>query len=170
MPFRRPRPSSTSPERPIVEPQVFDARREVRPPRQSAFRARLTVRLRANRLDRALAAGVEPDASPQLSARAEMLRSRRGREAIAAGIYRTVKDAGVGRPAFSVRVPVARQAVSQNRRELLELAAELRQASEVSARGVAATRLLLVEGTGPLHLEEEHGALRAAVLRARSWL
>ena len=73
----------------------------------------------------------------------------------------------MGLPRFLRRVPVARQAVRRNRRELLELAAELRQAAHVSARGVAATRLLVQDGTGPLYRGAEDGALRAAILRAR---
>jgi hypothetical protein len=69
-----------------------------------------------------------------------------------------------------VRVPPAREAVRRNRRALLGLAAELRQAEDVSPRGVAATCLLLSDGTGPLYYEAQYGALRAAVFRARSWL
>lgn len=63
-----------------MEPQLSDAQTGLRPPHQSAarpFRVRLAARLCSTRLDRALAAGVEPDAAPQLAARAELLRSRR---------------------------------------------------------------------------------------------
>jgi hypothetical protein len=139
------------------------ARTGVRP------RARVIARLRATRLDRALASGVDPSISPALAARAELLRTPRMREAVASAIYQTLKDATVGVPPYSWRVPPAREAVRRNRRELLALAAELRQAADVSARGVAATRLLLGDGTGPLYYEAAYGALRAAVFRARSW-
>lgn len=135
-----------------------------------SVRARVAARMRANRLDRALAHGVDPVTAPALTARAELLQTGRMREAIASAIYQTLKDASVGVPPTSMRVPPARDAVRRNRRELLELAAELRQASGVSARGVAATCLLLGDGTGPLYYETEYGALRAAVFRARSWL
>jgi hypothetical protein len=67
-------------------------------------------------------------------------------------------------------VPPARDAVLRNRRALLGLAAELRQAADVSPRGVAAICLLLGDGTGPLYYEAEYGALGAAIFRARSWL
>lgn len=134
------------------------------------MRARVAARLRATSLDRALAAGLDPSSSPALAARADLLRKHRAREAVAAAIYQTLKDATVGIPPYSMRVPPARDAVRRNRRELLDLAAELRQAEDVSARGMAATCLLLGDGTGPLYYEAEHGALRAAVIRATSSL
>jgi hypothetical protein len=135
-----------------------------------SVRAWVTARMRATSLDRALAAGIEPWTSPALAARAELLRTRRMRDAVASAIYQTLKDAAVGVPPYSMRVPPARDAVRRNRRELLELAAELHQAADVSARGVAATCLLVGDGAGPLYYEAEYGALRAAVFRARSWL
>jgi hypothetical protein len=126
--------------------------------------------MRASSLDRDLAHGVDPLSSPALTARAELLLTGRMREALASAIYQTLKDASVGVPPTSVRVPPARDAVRRNRRELLELAAELRQATDVSPRGVAATCLLLGDGTGPLYYDAEYGVLRAAIFRARSWL
>jgi len=131
---------------------------------------RLVARLRASRLDRALVDGADPTSSPALAVHVELLESRRGREAAASAIYQTVKDACVGMPSFAYRVPGSREAVRRNRRELLDLAAELRQPVHVSARGVAATRILIQDGTGPLYNETEYGALRAAIFRARSWL
>jgi hypothetical protein len=130
----------------------------------------VAARLRATSLDRALARGVDPLTSPALTARAELLQTGRMREGVASAIYQTLKDASVGVPPTSMRVPPARDAVRRNRRELLELAAELRQATDVSARGVAATCVLLGDGTGPLYYEAEFGVLRAAIFRARSWL
>jgi hypothetical protein len=126
--------------------------------------------MRSTSLDRALTAGTDPGNSPALAARAELLKTRRLREAVASAIYQTLEDATVGVPPTSMRVPPARGAVRRNRRELLGLAAELRQATDVSARGVAAACVLLVDGTGPLYHETEYGALRVAVFRVRSWL
>jgi hypothetical protein len=147
---------------------VLDSR--ITPDSAPSAIARVAARMRATALDRALADGVDPQASPALTARAELLQTRRMRNAVASGIYQTLRDASVGVSPYSVRVPPARDAVQRNRRELLELAAELRRASDVSARGVAATCLLLGDGTGPLYYEAEHGVLPAAVFRARSWL
>jgi hypothetical protein len=130
----------------------------------------LNERWRTTEFDRALAAGVNPLATPAIAARAEALRSRREREALASAIYLVLKDAGRSTSPLSVRVPVARDAVRRSRPELLALAAELRQAADVSVRGVAAARLLVSDGTGPLYCDVGDGALHAAVFRARVWL
>jgi hypothetical protein len=130
----------------------------------------LNERWRTTEFDRALAAGVDPLATPSIAARADALPSRREREALASAIYLVLKDAGRATSPFSARVPVARNAVRRSRPELLALAAELRQAADVSARGVAASRLLVSDGTGPLYCDVGYGALRAAVFRARAWL
>jgi hypothetical protein len=137
-------------------------------------RPSLLARLRAlphrTALDRALAAGIDPLATPAIAARADVLRSRREREALASAIYLMLKDANHPPPMFTPRVPVARDAVQRSRPELLALAAELRQAADVSPRGVATTRLLVADGTGPLYTNAGSRALGAAVLRARAWL
>jgi hypothetical protein len=135
-----------------------------------SLRARLRALRRRTDLDRALAAGVDPLATPALTARAEVLRSRREREALASAIYLVLKDAHGRSWPFTARVPVARAAVRRSRPELLALAAELRQAADVSPRGVAATRLLVADGTGPLYTDAGYGTLGAAVFRARAWL
>ena len=153
--------------------QVIDTRRSgrhvPRDPRRSVL-VRVRARVRGFELDRALAAGVDPVSTPALAARAEMLQTRRVREALASTIYLTLKDSRSGTPPFSMRVPVARDAVRRSRGELLELAAELREASAPSVQGIAKASLLARDGTGPLYYEREPGALRAAVLRARDSL
>ena len=131
---------------------------------------RLRGHWRATVLDRALAAGVDPETTPEIAAHAESLCRRRKREALAAAIYLALKDASLGSSPFSVRVPIARDAVRRNRSGALALAAELRQATDVSARGVAALRLLVGDGAGPLYCDDGSDALDAAVLRVRSWL
>jgi hypothetical protein len=96
---------------------------------------RLRGHWRATELDRALAAGVDPETTPEIAAHAESLCSRRKREALAGAIYLALKDASLGTSPLSVRVPIARDAIRRNRPELLALAAELRQATDVSPRG-----------------------------------
>ena len=130
----------------------------------------LNERWRTTEFDRALAAGADPLAYPAIAARAEALRSRREREVLASAIYLVLEDAGRARSPLSMRVPVARDAVRRSRPELLALAAELRQSGDVSVRGVAAARLLVSDGTGPLYCDVGYGALRAAIFRARAWL
>jgi hypothetical protein len=135
------------------------------------WRHRLWARWHGQRLDRALAEGADPRTSPLLAARAAALRTHRQREALASAIYHVLKDARCDPSAFSVRVPVARHEVELNRPELLGLAAELRQASTVSARGVAAIRLLVTDGNdSPLYRPAARSSLSAALLRARHWL
>jgi hypothetical protein len=139
-------------------------------PRRAARLIAVRARLRAIEFDRALAAGVDPLTTPAIAARAEVLRSRREREGLASAIYLALRDASRGTSPFSTRVPVAREAVRRCRPELLALAAQLRQAADVSARGVAAVRLLVTDGAGPLYCDVGYPALRAAVLRATAWL
>ena len=111
---------------------------------------RLRGHWRATELDRALAAGVDPETTPEIAAHAESLRSRpkRGGSRRGRSISRSRTRALVP-PPFSVRVPIAGDAVRRNRPELLALAAELRQASDVSACEVAAASSLVTGGTGP---------------------
>ena len=130
----------------------------------------LNERWRTTEFDRALAAGADPLANPAIAARAEALRSRREREVLASAIYLVLKDAGRATSPLSMRVPVARDAVRRSRPEPLALAAELRQSADVSVRGVAAARLLVSDGTGPLYCDVGYGALRDAIFRARAWL
>jgi hypothetical protein len=135
------------------------------------WRHRLWARWHGQRLDRALAEGADARTSPILAARAAALRTDREREALASAIYHVLKDARRDPSSFSVRVPVARHEVEANRPELLALAAELRQASTVSARGVAAIRLLVTDGrNSPLYRHTAPCSLSAAVSRARHWL
>ena len=135
------------------------------------LRHRLYARWCRQRLDRALAAGADPQTSPTLAARAAVLRTQREREALASAIYRLLKEARRDRSSFSVRVPIARDAIERNRAQLLALAAELRQAATVSARGVAAIRLLVTDGSGsPVYHHAAPGSLSAALSCAGRWL
>jgi hypothetical protein len=133
-------------------------------------RLRLTVDSRRS-LDRALAAGADPTTNAGLAARATALTSQRERDALASAIYHVLKAARRDRSSFSVRMPTARREIELHRPELLAIAAELRQAPAVSARGVAAIRVLITDGIhSPLYRSDASGSLNAALLRARHWL
>jgi hypothetical protein len=139
------------------------------PHRRARWRHRIRARRQRQLLDRALADGADPGTSPILAARAAVLRTHREREALATAIYRLLKQSR--RSSFSTRAPIARDEVELNRPELLALAAELRQARTVSARGVAAIRLLVTDGSNsPLYDRTASHSLSAAVARARDWL
>jgi hypothetical protein len=144
---------------------------EATPGRAARLRHRLTARWCRQRLDRALAGGADPGSSPVLRARAAALRGRREREALASAIYRLLKEARRDRSSFSVRVPIARDAIELNRPQLLALAAELRQAPTVSARGVAAIRLLVTDGSdSPLYHHAAPRSLSTTLSCAGRWL
>jgi hypothetical protein len=160
-------------ERPVMAvAKSLSLRRRHAPSREVApWRRRLSTRRQRQALDRALAAGADPRADPKLGARATALTSQREREALAAAIYRVLKAARRDRPSFSMQVPVARRAIELNRPELLALAAELRQAPTVSARGVAAISVLVTDAVrSPLYRSGAPRSLNAALSRARRWL
>jgi hypothetical protein len=126
--------------------------------------ARLTARVRAGSLDRALIAGADPAGSPQLAARATSLTSARFRASIADGLERLMQVAEG--PTHRWWAAARRGAVLANTRELAELAAELRGCSVLYARGVAILGELLSDGTGPAY-RGETGELAHELHRAR---
>jgi hypothetical protein len=131
--------------------------------------SRLRAHLDAQRLDAALAAGADPMASPDLTARAELLLRPRTRRALAHGLRRAAADASRTRMAISAAVHVARPDVHENARPLLALAAELLDPC-VRPGGIALTRRLLCDGAGPLYAPSGAGELRDAIEEARAAL
>lgn len=112
---------------------------------------RLRARLGRLELDRALAAGADPSASPLLAARAAQLVRRRTRQRLADGLEHIALTVDARRGRF--RTPPLRGAVRANRAELMELAATLRRARLVYARGMALLELILIDGTGPAYTD-----------------
>ena len=127
------------------------------------------ARLRASRLDEELACGADPVASRERAARAALLLRPRARHGLSAGLRRAVADARRPRRALSSVVGVARPAVRACAPDLLALAAELNDPG-VRPRGVALTRRLLCDGTGPLYRAASDDELRTAVEAARAAL
>ena len=124
--------------------------------------ARLVSALRADSLDRALAAGRDPTCSYALTLRAARLTSMRRRSQLAAGIDRLATSGAVPRRSV-VAGPAA--AVSANRDRLVGLAALLRCGGPLYAAGVARLRLLLTDPASPAHVGDAAalaGALDAA--------
>lgn len=108
------------------------------------------------RLDRALARGADPAASPELALRAEQLRRPKGRERIAKGIDRLIEIAFDDRrqhvgPAM---LPFRRQRVKPNRELFEELSTALRDAGPHSVQGLAMASTLLEDGRGPLYASD----------------
>lgn len=126
---------------------------------------RLRARLQAGQLDRELADGADPASCILLAARAAQLVARSWRARIANGLERLALGGGLSYGRFGVRPsPAATQA---NRLELLDLVAELRRERPVYAGGVAALRLLIVDGAGPAYSDRRGEALHAALEDAR---
>ena len=98
--------------------------------------------LRAPRLDRALAEGADPASEPGLRARASRLTSWRMRRRVAQALEDVERGPGI---------PVRRDAVSDARELLSELASALRSRERVSARGVLLARRIVTDGCGPLY-------------------
>ena len=114
--------------------------------------ARMTARMRAGALDRALIAGADPASSTQLAARATSLTSPRFRALIADGLERLLLVAEG--PTRRWWAAARRGAVLANARELAELAALLRGGALLYARGIAILGELLSDGTGPAYRGE----------------
>jgi hypothetical protein len=119
--------------------------------------ARAIAHLRGTGLDRQLAAGADPAESRVLAARAAQLTATSRRARIAEGIERLARSPQRRHRRFEV-VP-SHAAVGMNQDRLLELAAWLRQDRPLYARGVAAVRLLLVDGRGPVYTDPYGDAL-----------
>jgi hypothetical protein len=129
--------------------------------------ARLGARLRGHALDRALIAGSDPSASPQLAARAGLLTTRQRRNLVAGAIERLV--AATREPASWARITPRRASVRSQESELRELAGLLRSPSPVYARGIAMLDTLVRDGAGPAFYGEP-AALRAELRAARAAL
>ena len=124
---------------------------------------RLLARLRSNSLDRRLSAGADSSRSGLLAARAAQLGRRGTRFAVARGIEKVAFARE--RPLRRYSVLPARTAVSLNRPALLDLAAQLRRPGALYVRGIAAARLMLVDGTGPMYTDRRGEALAAELER-----
>jgi hypothetical protein len=113
--------------------------------------ARLLARGRRLGLDRALAEGADPTASPLLAARAAQLVQPANRRRLASALEHLAL-AGDGQPA-RFRVMPQRRALEANRSRLLDLAATLRKGGLLYARGIAILELVLIDGTGPTYTD-----------------
>jgi hypothetical protein len=127
----------------------------------------ITVNLKRNRIDAALAEGADPAASPALGMRASELRSRAMRERLAARLAAAVADARTGQPS-NVEHPQRGQ-VRDSADQLTALAARLRSHQPVDVRGVAMVALLLndkLHRTGRDQLRDAVADAHSAIIPA----
>ncbi len=134
--------------------------------RRASLRERLEARWRAHFLDAQLARGVAPEAGAALALRAHDLGEPRTRLALARGVQRVLDEARFPQRPSRSRVPICKAEVVAAADELDELAKRLRGPGLLASRGLAAVRLLLTDGCGPLYLRGTGGELRVAVSRA----
>jgi hypothetical protein len=132
------------------------------------WRDRLAARWHANQLDLALAAGISPEDTAALAARARWLCELRRRRAMANSFRRIVREAGLDAPPSWVRVSPPRRTVIAAASAVTDLADQLLVPGPVAARGVAQAWLLLTDGTGPLYGPTSDTSLRERAVRAKN--
>jgi hypothetical protein len=120
----------------------------------------------AARLDRELADGARPEASPVLAARAVRLTSAKHRRDLAASLQRLAASPSFGVAGYQTHVPVRRTRVLRSAPELAELVGHLVQRGPVPVRGVAIVSQLLADGGGPLYRQASREDLSAIARRA----
>jgi hypothetical protein len=128
------------------------------------------VWLRRGTLDRRLALGADPHATPELSRRARQLTSRRCRAGLAEGIRNLIASAEELRRQYSAAAPLQRREILSERTFLLQLADELAGEDELSARGIALVEALLTDGASPIYTGGSEQELHRALIHARAAL
>ena len=111
---------------------------------------RLRTFIKLAGLDEALAGGVDPGESRELTLRAKQLTKRRKRIGFARAIEKIVNDVKSPEPQILLRV-FRRGPVRENRSLLLELAERLRAEAPMSLRGLAMVDLLLYYSDSPFY-------------------
>ena len=129
------------------------------------LRERLSARLQARRLDRALAGGASPDSSAAMALRAKALVRADTRSELAASIRR-ITSGSAAPAAIGLRVGTARARGRAVGRHLDRLADRLLEPGPVAPRGVALTQELLTDGAGPLFWMESADDLGARLRTA----
>jgi hypothetical protein len=135
-------------------------------PRTWGLRARLQAIVDRPALDRRLATGANPDASPALVRRAHVLSGWRVRRALADGLESVVIEAIAPHHEWSAAVPVQREEVLAAQADLLRLVRALRAEPAPPVRVIAAVSELLTDGAGPVFAEHPPGTLAEAAFQA----
>ncbi|HEY2651674.1 MAG TPA: hypothetical protein VGI50_07125 [Solirubrobacteraceae bacterium] len=133
--------------------------------------APVLAHLRAWRLDRQLAAGVESWRSPVHAARARQLTSNRTRRMLARSLERLVEQAE--KPTSLHRAAVvqpSRAGVREARPLILTLASRLRGNAPVGARGMAALKDLLTDAAGPIYTHGHPETVKRRLQTIDQWL
>jgi hypothetical protein len=135
-------------------------------PRSSGLLTRLKAFIGRVELDRRLAAGTDPAASPELARRAQVLSRWRVQHALADALERVVVDAIAPPRPHGAAIPVQREEVLAAQRDLLRLAAALRAVPGPPVRATAAASLLVEDGSSPIFTPHPPGTLGAVAFQA----
>jgi hypothetical protein len=128
-------------------------------------RDRVRSRLRAAELDRRLAAGADPDQEVALGLHARRLLDPVARRKLAHSLRRSILMSRTRISPASPRPPIPSH-VAECAAMVEALADRVASDGVVAPRGVAAVRVLLTEGGGPLYASRGRGALNAALASA----
>jgi hypothetical protein len=133
--------------------------RRFRGPLLGGVRLHCHTRWRAHVLDAALAAGVDPMQSDELSLRVGQLRAARSRARVA-GVFRGAVEVAE-RQSDPLRVPPPgmRRAIRENRTLLLGVAARIAADEVLGAEGLAASSRLAHDRASPLNSESASHSL-----------
>jgi hypothetical protein len=140
-------PNNKSPGLPSTASDVLRHTPAPRPP----LAARVTARLRAHRLDRQLAVGVQAPAGSALAVHQARVTSVAEREAIARALRLAERDARAGGNPRSSRIPVHPTNIAAAEDLIDTITLRLHSPRPVSARGMARLRVVLSDGCGPLY-------------------
>ena len=122
-------------------------------------------------LDARLAAGEDPEATPELALRAQQLSDLTTRRSIGRAVLARLESTEV-RWSLTSAVPVSREVLEESRPVLEQLAVALSSPEPARPEGVAQVLVLLRDGAGPLYANERDGsplyfAVRRALLAMR---
>jgi len=126
---------------------------------------RLRTGLHHRRLDHELANGLPAASSPERALHAAQLADPRSRAVLGRSLRRLATDAQARRRTLRPQVAPARAALLAHEARVLALADRIDGDATVAVAGLARTRLLLADGSGPLYSRSARQSL-GAELRA----
>jgi hypothetical protein len=134
--------------------------------------APVLAQLAASHLDRRVADGVDPSHSPIYAARSRRLGAEKSRRMLARSLERLVEeaDASPRPPSLSSAVRPSRARIHEARPQLLMLASRLRADAAVNPRCLAALRVLLTDGAGPVYTHGDPEALKRSLETIENWI
>jgi hypothetical protein len=131
-------------------------------------RLRLRVWWRQVDLTAKLAAGADPDGSPELTLAAHHLIGTATRSSLADGLDRLLRSAARPYGPRSMRAPINRRGVLAARDELGALAERLRLPAPAPAHAVALAAVLVGSGTSPIYSPRAERTVQRLALDARA--